>query len=146
MHPVPRIFKRYLILIAAIVFAMVCGLEGLKAWNVRVTPERVAAGKTLFEHDWKIGDSLCGGGDGLGPVFNARSCVACHFQGGLGGSSGNEFNVTSFEVISEGQRIQAGVVHVNSVSPRLQERKEQVNELFPREYPAIDGSRNAQNA
>ena len=132
MHPVPRIFKRYLILMAAIVFAMVCGLEGLKAWNVRVTPERVAAGKTLFEHDWKIGDSLCGGGDGLGPVFNARSCVACHFQGGLGGSSGNEFNVTSFEVISEGQRIQAGVVHVNSVSPRQQERKAQVNELFPK--------------
>ena len=25
-------------------------------------------------------------GDGIGPVFNAKSCVACHFQGGVGGA------------------------------------------------------------
>ena len=131
MHPVPRVFKRYLILAAAIVFALVCGIEGLKAWNGRVTPKRVAAGKTLFEHEWKIGDSLCGGGDGLGPVFNARSCAACHFQGGLGGSSDNRFNVTSFEVISEGERIKSGIVHANSISPRQRETEKQVNALFP---------------
>ena len=132
MHPVPRVFKRYLILAAAIVFALVCSFEGLKAWNGRVTPEKVASGKILFEHQWKIGDSLCGGGDGLGPVFNARSCAACHFQGGLGGSSGNQFNVTSFEVISEGERIKEGVVHAESISPLEQEQKAQVNALFPR--------------
>ena len=42
------------------------------------------AGLTLFEHEWKPGDPLAKG-DGLGPVFNERSCVACHFQGGVGG-------------------------------------------------------------
>ena len=47
MHPVPRVFKRYLILAAAIVFALVCSFEGLKAWNGRVTPEKVASGKIL---------------------------------------------------------------------------------------------------
>ncbi len=132
MQPVPRVFRRYLVFAAAIVFVAVCGLEGLKAWNGRVTPEKVAAGKILFEHQWRIGDSLCGGGDGLGPVFNARSCAACHFQGGLGGSSGNEFNVTSFEAISEGERIQAGVVHASATSPREQERKSQVTAIFPK--------------
>ena len=131
MHPAPRIFRRNLILAATIVFAFVCGLEGLKAWNGRVTPEKVAAGKILFEHEWNIGDSLCGGGDGLGPVFNARSCAACHFQGGLGGSSGNQFNVTSFEVISDGEKIKSGVVHADSISPRQQEKTSQVNALFP---------------
>ncbi len=131
MHPAPRIFRRNLILAATIVFACACGFEGLKAWNGRVTPEKVAAGKILFEHEWNIGDSLCGGGDGLGPVFNARSCAACHFQGGLGGSSGNQFNVTSFEVISDGEKIKSGVVHADSISPRQQEKTSQVNALFP---------------
>ena len=48
MQPVPRVFRRYLVFAAAIVFVAVCGLEGLKAWNGRVTPEKVAAGKILF--------------------------------------------------------------------------------------------------
>jgi hypothetical protein len=34
-------------------------------------------------------------------------------------------------VISEGERIKSGVVHADSISPRQQERKEQVNALFP---------------
>jgi CxxC motif-containing protein (DUF1111 family) len=32
-------------------------------------------------------------GDGLGPLFNAESCVACHVQGGTGGAGPNEVNV-----------------------------------------------------
>jgi len=34
------------------------------------------------------------GGDGLGPLYNADSCVACHHQGGVGGSGANDRNVT----------------------------------------------------
>ncbi len=43
-------------------------------------------GKGLFERDWK--SSLAersADSDGLGPVFNAVSCVACHNQGDVGG-------------------------------------------------------------
>jgi len=55
-------------------------------------------GKDLFEHEWKPDDPLASGGDGLGPVFNASSCVACHRQGGAGGGGPNEHNVIAFTV------------------------------------------------
>ena len=78
-----------------VVWLLVPGLPVLSAPSGQV-PVR-EAGLVLFEHDWKPGDSLAGG-DGLGPVFNERSCVACHFQGGVGGGGGVKQNVTSFEV------------------------------------------------
>jgi hypothetical protein len=36
-------------------------------------PEMVRAGEVLFKHEWQPNDPLCPNGDGLGPVFNARS-------------------------------------------------------------------------
>src|SRR5262249_62418418 len=36
-----------------------------------------ARGRELFEREWLPGDSRAHGGDGLGPVYNDRSCVAC---------------------------------------------------------------------
>ena len=62
-------------------------------WGPRASAETKAAGQTLFEHEWPPNDPLASG-DGLGPVFNARSCVACHFQGGVGGGGPNSRNVT----------------------------------------------------
>lgn len=43
-------------------------------------------GRELFERVWNPGDPRSHGGDGLGPVFNARSCVECHDLGGPGGA------------------------------------------------------------
>jgi CxxC motif-containing protein (DUF1111 family) len=57
------------------------------------------AGRDLFVHEWTPGDPLAGSGDGLGPVFNAKSCAACHKQGGLGGGGPLENNVTTFTQI-----------------------------------------------
>ena len=54
------------------------------------------AGRELFVHEWTAGDPLSPKGDGLGPVFNASSCAACHGQGGIGGSGSQEHNVTVF--------------------------------------------------
>ena len=56
------------------------------------------AGMELFQHEWEPNDPQAKG-DGLGPVFNARSCVACHFQGGVGGGGDNSHNVTAFEAL-----------------------------------------------
>jgi CxxC motif-containing protein (DUF1111 family) len=56
------------------------------------------AGEILFKRDWQTNDPNCPDGDGLGPVFNATSCVACHHQGGPGGGGGLEHNVTMFSV------------------------------------------------
>lgn len=51
------------------------------------------SGKELFLREWISGDPRSHGGDGLGPVFNDSSCVACHNQGGPGGGGAASKNV-----------------------------------------------------
>ena len=55
--------------------------------------EPVVLGRVLFEKQWQEFDAGSYTGDGLGPMFNARSCVACHNQGGVGGSGSKANNV-----------------------------------------------------
>ncbi|MDR3632973.1 MAG: di-heme oxidoredictase family protein [Isosphaeraceae bacterium] len=53
----------------------------------------IAEGSRLFVREWTPGDPSAHGGDGLGPVYNATSCVACHHQGGVGGAGPADKNV-----------------------------------------------------
>jgi CxxC motif-containing protein (DUF1111 family) len=72
------------------------------------------AGEELFNHVWTKNDPLSPGGDGLGPVFNANSCVACHSQNDRPGGGGDlNFNVTTFAVRSgpNMENVREGVVH-----------------------------------
>ena len=46
----------------------------------------LAQGREIFNREWIPGDSRSHGGDGLGPVYNDTSCVACHNLGGAGGA------------------------------------------------------------
>ena len=48
------------------------------------TPWRV--GYEIFNREWLPDDPRSHGGDGLGPVYNDSSCVACHNSGGSGGA------------------------------------------------------------
>jgi mono/diheme cytochrome c family protein len=64
-------------------------------------PAAVRVGEVLFRHEWTPNDPLASGGDGLGPVHNATSCAACHFQNGIGGSGGLAQNVTTFTQVRE---------------------------------------------
>ncbi len=60
-------------------------------------------GRELFMREWIPGDTRSHGGDGLGPVFNDTSCVACHNQGGVGGAGPAAKNaqiVTAFSHVS----------------------------------------------
>lgn len=57
-----------------------------------------AGGQELFERVWQPVYGPQAGGDGLGPLFNERSCIACHFQGGIGGSGPNKNNVAVMTV------------------------------------------------
>ncbi len=41
-------------------------------------------GNALFNRDWVTAPSSTVGSDGLGPIFNAASCSACHFKDGRG--------------------------------------------------------------
>ena len=52
-----------------------------------------AQGRELFEREWLPGDSRTHGGDGLGPVYNDSSCIACHNLGGTGGGGPASKNV-----------------------------------------------------
>jgi mono/diheme cytochrome c family protein len=63
----------------------------------RPSSDQVKLGLELFTREWKPNDPRCHGGDGLGPVYNETSCVACHGQGGPGGAGTADMNV---EVLS----------------------------------------------
>ena len=93
----------------------------------------------LFEHEWTPQDPLAGG-DGLGPVFNAKSCAACHFLGGLGGAGPNLHNVTTFEALPGSRRPQlaSGLIHRFAVAPNWRESSELVRKLFPTETFTAD--------
>ncbi len=96
--------------------------------------ELVQNGKVLFEHEWQPHDQLSPEGDGLGPVFNAKSCAACHFQGGVGGAGPNQHNVTAFEVEPRPlhpETIVNGVIHTFAVNSIFQETDEYVRKMFP---------------
>jgi mono/diheme cytochrome c family protein len=103
------------------------------AWWNRTTPEQVAHGRDLFEHKWTENDALAGGGDGLGPVFNATSCAECHFQGSIGGSGPAKFNVKTFEILptKKDPLPFAGIVHANATSADLLESPETVRRYNP---------------
>ncbi len=111
----------YLASYAAILLAALCpvGIRTL-SWKsvepIEVDPAMAKAGQDLFLHEWKPNDPLAHGGDGLGPVYNASSCVACHIQGGQGGSGGLRANVTTFVNTHPlpGQP-REGVVHAKAV-------------------------------
>jgi Di-haem oxidoreductase, putative peroxidase len=89
------------------------------------------AGLMLFEHHWQPADPLAGG-DGLGPVFNDRSCVACHFQGGVGGGGDTKHNVLTFEVHPAPGRpdVQGGIVHAFSLSQGCRESRVGLHDVF----------------
>ncbi|MDR3633217.1 MAG: di-heme oxidoredictase family protein [Isosphaeraceae bacterium] len=53
----------------------------------------VARGETLFLKEWSPRAPSRHGGDGLGPVYNDTSCVACHNLGGTGGAGPVSKNV-----------------------------------------------------
>lgn len=57
----------------------------------------VERGQKLFLRAWTQKE-------GLGPEHNAKSCVACHVQGGIGGAGDNETNVDVVSVVSSNTR------------------------------------------
>jgi CxxC motif-containing protein (DUF1111 family) len=96
-----------------------------------------AAGLALFNHEWTPADPLTGG-DGLGPVFNARSCVECHHQGGSGGGGPAANNVTVYGLAAADTHgvPRAGVVHQKAIGPEFQETLDLVHPGLPHE-PSI---------
>src|SRR5579859_7649218 len=90
------------------------------------------AGMELFVHEWQQNDPLANG-DGVGPVFNANSCVACHNQGGVGGGGGMKHNVHNFTVLpsSRDPEVRMGTIHTSATSPGLMETFDMVRQKYP---------------
>jgi CxxC motif-containing protein (DUF1111 family) len=114
---------------AWVVWTLLPGLPVLS--GPRANAKVKEAGLVLFEHDWKPADSLAGG-DGLGPVFNERSCVACHFQGGVGGGGDTKHNVASFEVhpVPGRPNVMEGMLHKFALSNDCRESQTGLHDFF----------------
>ena len=73
------------------------------------TPSKaaVAAGRDLFTMNFArprtegAGGGLGHNGNGLGPLYNETSCVACHSQAGTGGAGGLEKNVILAGIVTD---------------------------------------------
>jgi len=100
--------------------------------SVNLDPEMVEAGEVLFNHEWQPNDPLCPNGDGLGPVYNANSCAACHQQGGVGGGGGDGHNVLTFasRAGSSGQ-LREGVLHNFSTAEKFSETLQDLHTSLP---------------
>jgi CxxC motif-containing protein (DUF1111 family) len=62
------------------------------------------AGKQLFEKSWEPGTPSATGGDGLGPLYNDVSCVACHNQSGTGGGGAGDHDVVLLTAVTDSNR------------------------------------------
>jgi len=131
-------FNRAWYLVIPLVALVPVGLRALtlnwrSASGQEVDAQAAEAGKVLFKHVWTEKDPLCNGGDGLGPVFNDVSCVACHNQGGVGGAGALPHNVTTFTVRPRGPAEQAreGVVHAKATEPKFLESLRLVDGQLP---------------
>ena len=82
------------------VIVVVLFLIAKTAPHVLAGEAELRLGKELFEHRWLPNDKLSPGGDGLGPMHNAVSCVACHHLGGTGGAGAADHNVELLSVVA----------------------------------------------
>ncbi len=62
-----------------------------------VNPAAIQRGQQLFTQPFSP-TPLTPAGDGLGPLFNHVSCVACHHSGGVGGAGDHRFNPRAFAI------------------------------------------------
>jgi len=126
-------FLRCVAICGVCLSVMSLGYAGKSVRDWWTYEEEVSAGRELFVHEWTPHDPLSKSGDGLGPVFNATSCAACRFQGGVGGAGSNKHNVTNFTVVPAGNRTEslAGVIHASATLPSAEESPESLERLYP---------------
>ncbi len=128
-----RIFGFSMLGVMSVVFYWQFFSNGLPVWwGPSASAAEKAAGHELFVHEWAPNDPLAHG-DGLGPVFNAKSCVFCHFQGGVGGGGEVGHNATHFEVLPAAGRneYRTGVLHDFAVTSADRESAKLLSTLYP---------------
>lgn len=133
--------------------AIGCGLTALlllvscgTAWALELDPaeaERAALtrGQELFERNWKVGHDPAGHGDGLGPLFNDRSCVACHMQGGIGGGGPLSKNVDVLTVHKPKGSLESARRRLTSLHPGFADGSSAILHRFNSAQPGYDATR-----
>ena len=122
------------------------GLGGTARAVAEVRAPSVAEGRALFFREWLPGDARSHGGDGLGPVYNDTSCVACHNAGAPGGAGPASKNVDLLTAAPNVNRVQAleqqppkRRAGVRLLAPRLarpgRTRKRLLDDASPRARP-----------
>jgi RNA polymerase sigma factor (sigma-70 family) len=85
----------------------------------RQAREEQARGEALFFKEWVENDPASPHGDGLGPVYNDTSCVACHGLGSPGGAGPEGKNVVILTAIPTNGR-PVSIRGLESVHPGFQ--------------------------
>ncbi|HZW35157.1 MAG TPA: di-heme oxidoredictase family protein [Isosphaeraceae bacterium] len=81
----------------------ILALAGLARAGADPDPnDAIAKGRDLFLREWFPGEGTRPGGDGLGPVYNDTSCVACHGLGGPGGAGPSNKNAEILTAVRSG--------------------------------------------
>ena len=93
----PTITANLIMALTLITSACLMAIEPNAIDLQRIEQQRIEQGRLLFEREWKSRNPSLGN-DGLGPLHNATSCVACHHQGGVGGSGAAPFNAKSLGI------------------------------------------------
>jgi RNA polymerase sigma factor (sigma-70 family) len=101
----------------------------------RDTPEEQAKGEALFAKEWLPDDPRSHGGDGLGPVYNDTSCVACHSLGAPGGGGPVNKNVV---LVTAAQAGCGPTASLDQLSPGFRNSRSAVLHRFSTDpgYPA----------
>ncbi|MDA8967777.1 hypothetical protein N9F76_00640 [bacterium] len=105
-----RLILRQLLLLTSIITAITLVTSAclMAVEPNAVDQQRIRQGRVLFEREWATRNPTWGS-DGLGPLHNAKSCVACHHQGGIGGSGDTRFNAKSIGI--EKMKITGGPIN-----------------------------------
>jgi CxxC motif-containing protein (DUF1111 family) len=79
----------------------------------RLIRDERAWGEALFAKEWAPNDPMSHGGDGLGPVYNETSCMACHGLGAPGGGGSEGKNVILLSATPNGRIAARGLDQVH---------------------------------
>jgi RNA polymerase sigma factor (sigma-70 family) len=79
----------------------------------RLARDERMRGAMLFAKEWVPNDPMAEGGDGLGPVYNDSSCVACHGLGAPGGAGPENKNVILLTATPSSRRAPKGLDQIH---------------------------------
>lgn len=139
----------YRVLHCAMIVILVGG--GWSAAKSQAGEGRLGRGRDLFEMTWAPTHQQNPEPDGLGPLYNERSCLACHSLGGIGGAGPTSKNIDLLsptirpgelppdDLIARMQRVHPGFTMVSSIVLHKFSTNAESYEVFRNELLGVPG-------